>query len=72
MAMKTIDLIFLQDQEVKDGVTADGRDIEQLQQNHEGEVCAKCKMVGEDLQICSVREIFSNSQTKFKPRNDKQ
>lgn len=36
---------------------ADGKAIEQPHQNHDGEVCAKCKQVGADLLVCSVSSI---------------
>ena len=39
---------------MKDGRTADGREIEAAKENEDGEVCSKCKKVGKDLLLCSV------------------
>ena len=46
--------MILQDQEMKDGRTADGREIEAANENEDGEVCSKCMKVGKDLLLCSV------------------
>ena len=46
--------IFIQEQEEKDGVTADGKSLAVETDNVEGEVCAKCGKVGNSLLVCSV------------------
>ena len=43
-----------QEQERKDGFTADGKPVTAPSDNMEGQKCAKCGMVGESLMICGV------------------
>ena len=43
-----------QEQERKDGFTADGKPATAPSDNREGQNCAKCGEVGESLQVCGV------------------
>ena len=48
----------VKDQEKSDGVTSTGKPVVDATGNVDGEKCEKCKKVGENLFICTVRIYF--------------